>query len=244
MTYVKHDEFIGKSLGTYGEWAQNEIDHLLRYIGPGDFVIDIGANVGFHAFSFAKKVGPSGIVWAFEPDPVNGLLLRHNIIEAGLNDVVIPFDAAVSDAIGVCQFRTYPIDAKENFGHTAVDPTRGNCPRLSLPLDELAIERAPALIKLDIEGHELPALRGMSKLIQEFLPVVSIEADTPEEVEANGAAMASIGYDVYSLVVDAYNVRNFAGNGTDIWKGNGRCANLLCVMHKLHNRASISANLT
>lgn len=234
MTYVKHDQFIGRSLSNYGEWAQIEIDAMLRYIAPGDFVIDVGANIGFHALSFARKVGCSGAVWAFEPDPVNGLLLSHNILQANLDDVVIPFDLVVSDTLGLCRFRTVPITQPENFGHTGVDAKDGYYPRVSLPLDSLPITRAPSLIKIDVEGHELAALGGMVELIEQHRPVLSIEADTPEEVEANGAFVAALGYDVYSLVVNAYNPHNFAENPTDIWKGNGRCANLLCVVPGQH----------
>lgn len=234
MTYVKHDKFIGRSLGTYGEWAQLEIDVLLRYVAAGDFVIDVGANIGFHALSFARKVGRSGVVWAFEPDPVNGLVLRHNIIQAGLDDVVIPFDLALSDGVGLCRFRTHPITTAENFGHTAIDALAGDYPRVSVPLDVLSLDRAPSLIKIDIEGHELPALDGMTEIIERHSPVLSIEADTPEEIEANGAYAAALGYDVYSLVVNAFNPENFAENPADIWNGHGRCANLLCVVPGKH----------
>jgi FkbM family methyltransferase len=234
MLHVKHDQFIGKSLSTYGEWAQNEIEHLLRYLKLGDFVIDVGANIGFHALSFARKVGRPGVVWAFEPDPVNGLLLRHNIMHTGMDEVVIPFDTAVSDATGLCRFRTHPISIPENFGHTGVDAHEGNYPRIALSLDALVIERAPALIKIDIEGHELEALEGMRNLIEKFGPVLSIEADTVEDVEASGSFVAALGYDIYSLIVDAYNPHNYAENGTDIWKGHGRCSNLLCVVPGKH----------
>ena len=235
MTYVKHDQFIGRSLKTYGEWAQLEIDRLLDYLAPGDFAIDIGANIGFHTLSFARKVGKSGTVWAFEPDPVNGLLLRHNILQSGLDEVIVPFDLAVSERLGLCRFRTAPIAAPENFGHTGVDPVEGDYPRVALPLDALLIDRAPALIKIDIEGHELPALSGMCELIDKHRPVLSVEADTPDEVEASGAFLAAMGYNIYSLVVSAYNPGNFAENSTDIWKGHGRCANLLCVVPGRHH---------
>jgi FkbM family methyltransferase len=235
MTYVKHDQFIGRSLKTYGEWAQLEIDRLLDYLAPGDFAIDVGANIGFHTLSFARKVGKSGAVWAFEPDPVNGLLLRHNILQSGLDEVIVPFDLAVSEKLGLCRFRTAPIAAPENFGHTGVDPLEGDYPRVALPLDALLIDRAPALIKIDIEGHELPALSGMCELIDKHRPVISVEADTADEVEANGAFLAAMGYDIYSLVVSAYNPGNFAENSADIWKGYGRCANLLCVMPGKHD---------
>jgi FkbM family methyltransferase len=234
MTYVKHDQFIGRSLKMYGEWAQLEIDRLLDYVAPGDFVIDVGANIGFHTLSFARKVGKLGMVWAFEPDPVNGLLLRHNILQSGLDAVIVPFDLAVSDKFGICRFRTAPIAAPENFGHTCVDSVEGDYPRVAVPLDALLIDRAPALIKIDIEGHELPALGGMFELVDKHRPVLSIEADTPDEVETNGAFLAAMGYDIYSLVVSAYNPGNFAENSTDIWKGYGRCANLLCVVPGKH----------
>lgn len=234
MTYIKHDKFIGRSLGTYGEWAQIEIDALLRYVAAGDFVIDVGANIGFHALSFARKVGKSGVVWAFEPDPVNGLVLRHNIIQTGLDDVVIPFDLALSDSVGLCRFRTHPITTPENFGHTGIDAQAGDYPRVSVPLDVLSHDRAPALIKIDIEGHELPALDGMTEIIERYSPVLSIEADTPEEIEANAAYAAALGYDVYSLIVNAFNPGNFAENPADIWNGHGRCANLLCVVPGKH----------
>ena len=236
LYYLKHDKFIGRSLNLYGEWAQNEIDRLLQYVKPGDFVIDVGANVGFHALSFARQVGQGGKVWAFEPDPVNGILLRFNILNSGLDTVVVPFDVALSDADGLCRFRSYPISMPENFGHTAIDEDAGDYPRVALSLDTLALEQAPALIKIDIEGHELAALEGMRELIEQHHPVLSIEADTEEEANAIAAALCDLGYDSYDFVTDAFNPANFSGNDEDIWKGHGRCANLLGIVAGRHAR--------
>jgi len=233
---VKHDEFIGKSLQLYGEWAQVEIDRLLDYVKPGNFVLDIGANIGFHTLSFARRVGARGQVWAFEPDPVNGLLLRLNILNAGMENVVVPFDVAASDKAGLSKFRTYPIGMPNNFGHTAIDEETGDYTRLATPLDALNIERPPTLIKIDIEGHELHALQGMRALLQFAHPVLSVEAEDAESADDITAFLAELGYDVYDFVTNAFNPANFSGRAADVWNGAGRCANLLCVVPDTHRR--------
>lgn len=234
LVCLKHDKFIGHSLEIYGEWAQNEIDRLLDYVNVGDFILDVGANVGFHALSFARKVGKTGQVWAFEPDPVNALLLRLNIVNSGMDNIVVPFDLAVSDSVGLCEFRSYPISVPENFGHAAIDTEAGEYPRATMALDSLAMKRAPALIKIDIEGHELSALEGMAEVIEQHTPVLSIEADTESEAERVSAFVCRLGYNAYDFVTDAFNSDNFAGRKKDIWDGHGKCANLLCVVPGKH----------
>lgn len=230
MHCLKRDEYIGMSLQQYGEWAQNEINRLLQYVKPGDFVLDIGANIGFHALSFARRAGPRGQVWAFEPDPINGLLLRLNILESGSEAVVTPFDMAVSDRNGLCKFRTYPISAAVNFGHSGVDDEEGAYTRFATMLDTLNIERPPALIKLDIEGHELRALKGMRDILRDARPVLSVEANDEAEKDEIAAYLAELGYDVYDFVTNAFNARNFSRRRTDVWKGTGYCSNLLAVV--------------
>ena len=65
--YNKNDLFVGRSLETYGEWCERELDVLLPIIRPHDVIMDVGANIGPHAVPFARKVGPGGFVYAFEP---------------------------------------------------------------------------------------------------------------------------------------------------------------------------------
>ena len=65
--YNKNDLFIGRSLETYGEWCERELDVHLQIIKPHDVIIDVGANIGTHAVPFARKVGSGGFVYAFEP---------------------------------------------------------------------------------------------------------------------------------------------------------------------------------
>ena len=66
LEFLANDTCIGKSLSTYGEWAENEIEFLRGLVNEGDCVLDVGANIGTHTCSFATMVGDTGKVVAFE----------------------------------------------------------------------------------------------------------------------------------------------------------------------------------
>ncbi|OAI31384.1 hypothetical protein A1351_21760 [Methylosinus sp. R-45379] len=187
-----------------------------------------------HALAFARKVGASGKVWAFEPDPVNGLILRLNVLQSGLQDIVVPYDVALSDHLAIRSFRTYPLALPENFAHAGVDDATGTYPRIAVALDELFIEHDPVLIKIDAEGHDLCVLQGLRALLKRASPVVSIEAETQDYADAISQFMSALSYDVYDFVTDAFNPRNYAGYCGDIWSGAGKCINLLCVVRGKH----------
>ena len=72
-------DFIAKKLYTYGVWEKHILDVMQRTIKPGDTVLDVGANIGFHTIHCSRWVGPNGTVMAFEPDPANVALLEHNL---------------------------------------------------------------------------------------------------------------------------------------------------------------------
>src|SRR5207248_61552 len=67
MTFLRFDEFIGRSLSEYGEWAEQEIELLRRFLEPDAVAIDAGANVGSHVLALAASVGRTGRIYAFEP---------------------------------------------------------------------------------------------------------------------------------------------------------------------------------
>ena len=79
MLYNVNDIYIGRSLDLYGEYSEGEIALFRQFLRPGDVVVEIGAHIGTHTVFFAKTVGPTGVVFAFEPQRVVHQTLCANI---------------------------------------------------------------------------------------------------------------------------------------------------------------------
>ena len=63
-------------------------------IKSGDIILDVGANIGMYTLNAAKKVGKSGKVYSFEPDPVLFSNLKKNVIENNHSNVILVNKAA------------------------------------------------------------------------------------------------------------------------------------------------------
>lgn len=133
---------------------------LLRFLEPGMAVADVGANIGYYTTLFARAVGPSGRVTAFEPDPLPRAYLERNLEANGLDNVtVVP--AAVAAASGVASFVRN--DIERGFLGTGGDEIA--VPTVTLD-DHFEAAGWPPVdaVKLDIESGETQALAGMREL--------------------------------------------------------------------------------
>jgi FkbM family methyltransferase len=153
---------------------------------PGSVVIDIGANIGYYTLLFAKAVGPTGKVFAFEPDHDNFHLLNENIRVNGYENVV-PVQAAVSDSNECIQL--YRNDANRMDHRTYAPgiswiPVTVDATRLDdyVKLGGLSVD----LIKMDIQGSEPAALKGMAKILNENENVVLITEVWPHAMRRAG----------------------------------------------------------
>ena len=130
---------------------------------PGDVVIDAGANVGFFALRAAGQVGPTGKVYAFEPNPNAFRLLEHNVRQNGFHWVeCVP--AALSDRTGEIRFAS---DSRaSSCGRTLSDDESSSGETSSVPcttLDAFVAERGLTridLLKMDTEGAEVDIVKG------------------------------------------------------------------------------------
>jgi FkbM family methyltransferase len=196
-------------------WRRNlrRVDPFLcalaeRYVSALDTVWDIGANVGLFSFCAAVRAGAGGRVVAIEPDADMVRLLHRSIAANRLNVEVLP--TAISDRVGFTRFhiasRARAANALAAFGlpeqmggvaETRIVPTT--------TLDALLGEFGrPAIVKMDIEGAELMALRGATTLLREVRPIVACEV-------SNEASKA----DVTRLLLDAgYELLDAASDGT------------------------------
>jgi FkbM family methyltransferase len=142
-------------------------------------VIDAGANVGVLAVGFAL-LAPRGQVVAIEASPTTFADLRRNVGEAGVDNVEL-VECAVGERAGTLEF----FDSSWfSAGSFVKEPTmasalhEGSISVEARSIDDivakLALERVD-LVKLDVEGHELPALRGARETLARFQPVAVIE---------------------------------------------------------------------
>jgi hypothetical protein len=60
MLYNVNDLYIGRSYDLYGESAESEMSLMAKFVKPGQFVVDVGANIGAHTLCLAQTVGPEG----------------------------------------------------------------------------------------------------------------------------------------------------------------------------------------
>ncbi len=161
-----HDPWISGEILRTGGFEPLETAILTGLVGPGDVVVDVGANIGWHTLALARAVGPGGRVYAFEPASDTFALLQKNVEANGLENVVTLFHAAVSDRSG--NLKLHRSENNPGDHRVAADPAEMRDVETvrSVALDDVLAEvSGVALIKIDIQGHEPAAIRGMSRLL-------------------------------------------------------------------------------
>jgi FkbM family methyltransferase len=172
-TVVFNYRYYGKSLDTCIKNGMfYELD-MLEFIkdryGEGGNYIDIGAYCGTHTLFFSK-ICKANKVYSFEPDHVGYFLLSKNINENNLNNV-ISYNCGLGDRqfTGIVNEESRIIEKKEgNVCHIH---------RLDYILHNI---KDIKFIKIDIEGMEINALKGMTEILENNKPAFAIECHTTE----------------------------------------------------------------
>jgi len=226
MSFLRHDLTIGRSLRDYGEWAQAEVDSLLRGIPPGGMVWDVGANVGTHTLAFARRVGPSGRVYAFEPQRTLFELLRTNVERNGLSGICRLLDTGLADAPGEMVVPTLDYARPSHPGGVALLPASPGSAGERVRVTTLDLCRPDAcdLIKVDVEGMELQVLTGARATLSRFRPLVSIECWSVEAGWPNMCLMRDLGYRTFACSFPGFNPSNYRLNPDDWFHGAGEPA--------------------
>jgi FkbM family methyltransferase len=167
-----------------------EIELFTRELKPGMVVLDVGANIGCYALLAARRVGPSGRVYAFEPDPRTRPSLEYNVHANGLTNVAIVPKAA-SDAAGRRTLYLSQSAAHSGLAHSMDERSIvGTRTVETVRIDDVVGGQQVDVVKMDIEGNEPAALRGMQetlarspavRIFLEFNPVALQAAGSDEE---------------------------------------------------------------
>jgi FkbM family methyltransferase len=178
-----HD-MIQATIIHFGAWEPRLSRLFERLIKPGDTVVDVGANVGYYSMLFAKLVGPSGRVVAIEALPKLAEVVKSHARQNHLENIRV-VNVAASDCAGEVTLYEAPAT---NIGMTTVRADRGFPPTAkvrALPLTDILTAQelaAVALIKIDIEGAEIPVVRHLLDHLDGFrhAPAIVVEASIAE----------------------------------------------------------------
>jgi FkbM family methyltransferase len=155
-----------------GRYEPQETALVPRLLGPGGTFVDVGAHWGYFSLLAAGRLGPKGRIVAVEADPRMHRTLRRNLALNGLAGAEAVL-AAVAEAPGVLRLAGFD-DRQDNWGTSRLIPPGAGAGAgaeaattfavAAAPLDDLLDGRgvgAVDLVKIDIEGAEALALRGM-----------------------------------------------------------------------------------
>lgn len=151
-----------------------------RFVAPGSYCIDVGANVGPVTLALARQVGPFGRVLAIEPGPPYLARLRRNLqANPRLMGRVVILQAGISETEGSLKWRPdplHPFNAGLSQVHGTAVPGEVLVPVTTL---DAAIAQqgwdGVDFIKIDVEGMELEVLRGARATLESLRPVVLFE---------------------------------------------------------------------
>jgi FkbM family methyltransferase len=202
-----------------------DMGFVLHALRPSDVFLDIGANVGAYTVLASGAAGARTI--AVEALPETFAALTRNIALNDLSGLVRGLNVAVGDRSGTARFSS---------GHGAMNhvlahgDTAASCEVSLVTLDEALAGQDVTVLKMDIEGYELPALRGARTLLRsETLKAVVIELngsgarygfddrDTVELLSRNG--FVPVEYDPFRRVLTGH---DGAGRGGEGRGGNNR----------------------
>jgi FkbM family methyltransferase len=194
------------------------LDGFLR---PGMTVFDVGANVGVYGLFMAKRVSP-GTCHAFEPNPILRPYLEENRRANGLGNLDLN-SVGTGDREGELCFAT----DRFNLGRSHIADSGG----VSVPiltLDRFVASRGIGkvdFVKIDVEGYELPTLRGFESSLRRFEDVVVLTEIEPRHMRRYGytrdalfAFMTGLGFTAYALEGSRFVPFDDARNAKDaIW---------------------------
>ena len=167
-----------------GTYQPEVVAAIRRWLSPGDWMVDVGANIGYMSAIGLGVVGRSGGVIAFEPAPPY-LERLESLARLNPERRLVIRGSAVGETSGTA---TLYLSTSGNPGANSLIPTavpqRDAGIQVSitrLDHDDILLERGAAVVKIDVEGFELSVLRSMENLFSSavFRPLIVCEV-TPD----------------------------------------------------------------
>lgn len=198
-------------MGYYSREIVALLDHILR---GGMTVVDVGANIGEISLASARRVGKNGCIHAFEPVSTIARILQSHIDRNSLEQITLHKIGLSSKPGRATIYESCGQDV-HNEDHAGLGSIYGDA-LTQHALEEIEIStldhfsEATALthvdlIKIDIEGSELPCLVGARRTIDRFQPLLIIEVQQQSATKAGYSASDILKF-LYDLGYSSYRI--------------------------------------
>lgn len=205
---------FGRHIARFGSWEPHIRKEIQDHLKPDDVFIDVGANVGIMAFHAARAVGAGGKVIAFEPNPDNVQCLLHGVVENAFGTISL-HSCGLSDRRQVFSLAGHSNSALAEIGRTS---TLGHT---QIGDDVLRGETRIDMIKIDIEGHEPAALRGLRATLAKHSPILLCEFNPLRVLEYREASLDDFAGQLFGIsdrciAIEHDGTRNRVGSPSDL----------------------------
>lgn len=189
MELLRSDWMERYALQTGSFYADEVVAVVTDLLRPRDIFIDVGANIGFVTLCAARVVGPDGRVFSVEANPALVERLQRTVVRNQITNVeIIP--CAAGDRIGSIGLSQ---DAHHGNNHLIADVDAAPVVVPMRPVDDMLRGMLPSksrlMVKIDVEGAEMLALRGMSELLARDEVAVLVEIGDQRLRQAGSSAI-------------------------------------------------------
>jgi FkbM family methyltransferase len=172
---VLPNDCLGRHLLKGLRWEEHITKLIQAVVKPGQFVLDIGANIGYTSAILARQVGPQGHVIAVEPLRLVYHQLCANLFLNGLSNV-LPLHLAMGHQSNIV-ISMQKVDYHQD-GINIMDSAIGTGGEevVMQTVDALNLSRLD-FVKLDVQGAELFVLQGAKQTIEKYRPLMTVEIE-------------------------------------------------------------------
>lgn len=170
----------------WGLLGQAERRFLEHSLSPDSVLIDVGANQGLYSL-LASRLSPQGSIFAVEPDPDLHLCLEQNIFTNGLKNIRA-IRCAASDRPGMLRFAPGRLNRGDNRVQAQAQD-QSSAVSFEVPanrLDDLVPATKVDLLKVDVQGWEIPVLKGAERILSENRSIIVLIEFWPFGLRAAG----------------------------------------------------------
>lgn len=203
----------------YWDFKAKDRDKLYSLMKKGQVIFDVGTNIGETLLNFARLTGEQGYVYGFEPDQENYNNARKNISLNNFTNIHV-FQQAVSDKKETVKL--YCIEPHNRGMNRILEPEHEKHGQFTIlettTLDSIVLQnniKRVDVMKIDIEGYEMHAIRGAMEMLKRFKPVLFIEVGYTRLINNKTSPnqlmkiLEDLGYNIFHSETEQKITRNY-----------------------------------